>query len=46
MDYIWGFQHVDGGFCTKMEEGARLDYERVTERLAKRGKKPATMFSL
>lgn len=38
VDYTWGFQHEDGGFCEKMEEGARIKYERVRERMTRRGK--------
>jgi hypothetical protein len=40
VDHTWGFQHEEGGFCTKMEEGARIEYERVRERMARRGKGP------
>lgn len=40
VDYVWGFQHGDGGFCSKMEEGARVDYERMKARMEKRGKAP------
>lgn len=40
VDYTWGFQHEDGGFCEKMEEGARIKYERVRGRMARRGKEP------
>jgi len=40
VDYIWRFQHGDGGFCSKMEEGARLDYEKMRARIEKRGKAP------
>jgi hypothetical protein len=40
VDYLWGFQHEDGGFCEKMEEGSRIKYERVRERMAGLGKEP------
>jgi hypothetical protein len=39
-DYIWQFQHEDGGFCSMMEEGARIKYENVKTRMVKRGKEP------
>ncbi len=40
VDYIWQFQHEDGGFCSKKEEGARIEYEAVKARMERRGKSP------
>ncbi len=40
VDYIWRFQHEDGGFCSKKEEGARIEYEAVKARMERRGKSP------
>lgn len=39
-DYIFGFQHEDGGFTSMKEEGARIEYEYVRERMLRRGKEP------
>ncbi|UCH57196.1 MAG: hypothetical protein JSV18_07645 [Candidatus Bathyarchaeota archaeon] len=38
VDYIWRFQHEDGGFCSEKEEGAHIEYVKVGERLARKGK--------
>ena len=38
VEYIWRFQHEDGGFCSKKEEGARIEYEAVKARMERRGK--------
>ena len=40
VNYIWRFQHEDGGFCSKDEEGARIDYEVVRARMSRRGETP------
>ena len=39
-DYIWQFQHEDGGFCSIMEEGARMKYEHIKARMVKRDEAP------
>lgn len=40
VEYIWRFQHEDGGFCSRKEEGARIEYEAVKARMERRGKSP------
>jgi hypothetical protein len=38
VEYIWGFQHEEGGFCSVKEAGALVEYEIRKERASKRGK--------
>lgn len=38
VDYIFQFQHDEGGFTGFKEEGARREYEHVRERAMRRGK--------
>ena len=39
-DYIFRFQHPDGGFTSIMEEGARKKYDMMEKRFLRRGKEP------
>ncbi len=39
-DYIFRFQHQDGGFTSLKEEGARNEYEYVRRRMLNRGREP------
>ena len=39
-EYIFGFQHQDGGFTSIKEEGAHIKYKAIAKRMHKRGKTP------
>ena len=41
VEYIWRFQHEDGGFCSMKKEGARIEYEAVKARMERRGQSPS-----